>query len=65
MNHKRLSISIFAVSCLVAGRLLEPALAPETLVDKKPELALSYVSVKANACIAAFSGESTPGSDGK
>jgi len=28
------------------------------LVDKKPELSLSYVSVSANACIAAFSGQS-------
>ena len=28
------------------------------LVRKTPELALSYLSVKANACIAAFSGES-------
>lgn len=28
------------------------------LVDKQPEQSLSYISVKANACIAAFSGES-------
>jgi len=32
------------------------------LVDKKPELSLSYVSVKANACLAAFSGESAQSS---